>query len=240
MKRSDAEWEGGAARVIRSTRRRSVHGVDLRRVFARVPRVGLVDGCTYCYSKSDLKLLGGNPAKVPDHLVGAFAREVTEHWSEQQYGLVWRALAPRILDLLEAVPDERMLHGLTFAHFAMWPAEEQAAVRHRLRAMLTHAITGGANPCDMENLVCAAAHVDRDLTPWLRFLDTLTGPDTDAGIARLARHWADDLAAGGEPMLWWYPEDPAAPIRDWLHSDTLHQRLSRMNAQDTLIAIAQI
>lgn len=59
--------------------------------------------------------------------------------------------------------------------------------------------------------------------------------DADAGIARLARYWADDLAVGGKPMLWWHPEDAAAPIRDWLHSDALHERLSRM---DALIAVA--
>jgi hypothetical protein len=200
--------------------------------------VGRVDGCTYCYSESELKLLGGNPAKVPDDLVGAFAREVTEHWSEDQYGLVWRGLAPRILDQLEELPDERMLHGLTFAHFSTWPREEQAAVRERLRGMVARAITGGAKASDLECLVCAAAHADRDLAPWLDWLDTLTGPDADAGIARLARYWADDLAAGQEPMLWWYPDDPAAAVRGWLRSDTLHRRLSRMDAQETLSAIA--
>lgn len=217
-----------------------MQGVDLRRVFAHVPRVGKVDGCTHCYSESDLNLLGGDPAKVPDDLVGAFAREVTEQWSEQQYGLVWRGLAPRILDQLEAMPDERMLHGLPFAHFSTWPQEEQAAVRQRLRGMLTRAVTGGADCHAVESLICNAAHADCDLKPWLRFLDTLTGPDADAGIARLARHWADELAAGEEPLLWWYPEDPAAPVREWLHSDTLHKRLSRMNARDVLIAIEQL
>ncbi|MPZ81938.1 MAG: hypothetical protein GEV28_16715 [Actinophytocola sp.] len=214
--------------------------MDLGRVFAGVPRVGVVDGCTYCYARSDLELLGGDPALVPDDLVGSFAREVTDHWSEEQYDLVWRGLAPRILGLLEALPDERLLHGLVFARFSTWPDKEQAAVRDTLRAMVARAVTGGMNQYDVGQLVCAAAHVDRDLTPWLSYLDTLTSADADAGIARLARYWADDLAVGGEPMLWWYPEDAAAPIRDWLHSDALHERLSRMDARDALIAIAQV
>ncbi|WP_143446645.1 hypothetical protein [Kibdelosporangium aridum] len=147
--------------------------MDLGTVFAGVPRVGgRVDGCTYCYSESDLELLGGDPADVPDSLVSSFAREVIDHWSED----------------------------------------------HRL-----------------ETLICAAAHIDHDLAPWLLYLDTL-GPDADAAIAEVAEYWA----TGGEPMLWWFPEDPAAPIRDWLHSDVLWDRLSRAKADDVKIAIARM
>jgi hypothetical protein len=214
--------------------------MDLGNVFAGVPHVGVVDGCRHCYTQSDLELLGGDPALVPDDLVGSFAREVTDHWSQEQYGLMWRGLAPRILSLLAALPDERLLHGLAFARFTTWPHEEQAAVRHALRGMLARAVTSGEDPCRVEDLVCAAAHVDQDLTPWLSHLDSLTGTDADAGIARLAQHWADDLTRGGEPMLWWHPTDPAAPVRNWLYSVALHQRLSRIDARDTLIAIAQM
>ncbi|RSD10499.1 hypothetical protein [Amycolatopsis eburnea] len=210
--------------------------MDLGQVFAGVPRAGRVDGCAYCYPQSDLDLLGGDPALVPDELVGAFAREVTDHWPQEQYGLVWRGLAPRILGLLEASPDVLLLRGLPYARFSTWPAEEQAAVRGELRAMVTRALTGP--PLAAADLVCAAAHVDHDLRPWLSHLDSLTG--ADAEIARLARFWADDLAAGGEPSLWWFPPDPAAPIRDWLHSTALHERLSRLDDRDTLIAIAQL
>ncbi len=225
---------------MRWMRRRTVQGMDLGRAFAGVPRVGAVDGCGYCYPQSDLDLLGGDPALVPDDLVGSFAREVTDHWSEEQYGLIWRALAPRILGLLDASPDELVLRGLTYARFPTWPDEEQGAVRDALRAKLARAVTGAGSPHVVATLVDAAAHVDQDLMPWLSYLHTLTGADADAGIARLARFWADDLAVGGEPNLWWFPPDPAAPIRDWLHSDALHERLSRTDDQGTLIAIAEL
>jgi hypothetical protein len=89
-------------------------------------------------------------------------------------------------------------------------------------------------------LVCAAAHVDHELTPWLSYLDTLNGDEANAGIARLARYWAGDLATCGEPSLWWFPPDPAAPIRDWLYSKALHERLSRIDDRDALIAIAEM
>lgn len=215
-------------------------GMDLSRVFAGVPRVGAVEGCTYCYSQSNLDLLGGNPALVPDDLVGCFAREVTGHWSEEQYGLLWRGLAPRILSVLEAEPDEQLLHGLTFARFAEWPDVEQTAVRDTLRAMVVRAVTGGKTPTVVEELVLAAANIDQDVTPWLNYLDTLSGADADAGIAGLAQYWAGFLSGGDKPRLRWYSEDPAAPIRDWLYSDALHERLSRMDNRFTQIAIAEM
>jgi hypothetical protein len=33
-------------------------------------------------------------------------------------------------------------------------------------------------------------------------------------------------------------QEAKGPIRDWLHSDALHERLSRMDDRDTLNAIA--
>jgi len=177
-------------------------------------------------------VLGGDPALVPDSLVAKFAREVTDHWSEVQYGPLWRGLAPRILSLLERAPDEMLLRGLTDAHFADWRDEQRVAVREALCGMLARAVTGDRSARDVATLVGAAAHVDQDLVPWLDYLDTL-GADADAGIARLARHWS----AGDEPTLWWHPSDPAAPIRDWLYSDALYERLSRAGDQLAMIEI---
>nr|WP_052479307.1 hypothetical protein [Kibdelosporangium sp. MJ126-NF4]CEL23518.1 hypothetical protein [Kibdelosporangium sp. MJ126-NF4]CTQ89132.1 hypothetical protein [Kibdelosporangium sp. MJ126-NF4] len=212
--------------------------MDLGEVFAGVPRVGVVEGCTYCYSQSDLELLGGDPALVPDDLVRSFAAEATEHWSQQQYGLLWRALAPRIFAVFAQSPDSFLLRGLTFARFSTWPDAEQTALREAVRELVFRAVTGGVDPYTVEELVCAAAHFDQDLRPWLAYLDTLTGADADAGITALAQYWAEAVAKDGEPTLWWNPEDPAAPIRDWLYSDTLWERLSRVDARNAQIAIA--
>ncbi|QWF82260.1 hypothetical protein HUW46_05697 [Amycolatopsis sp. CA-230715] len=209
-------------------------------MFAGVPRAGAVDGCTYCYTRSELALLARDPAQAPDGLVVRFATEVIDHFAEEHYSLVWRGLAPRILGLLEASPDVLMLRGLAFARFSTWPEVERTAVREALRATLARAVTGGRHGSVVAELVCAAAHVDHDLTPWLSYLDTLTGGAADAGLARLARYWAESLARGHEPDLWWLSEDPAAPIRDWLHAGVLHERLSRMDDLDTWIAIEEM
>ncbi|RSM84920.1 hypothetical protein DMH04_18845 [Kibdelosporangium aridum] len=210
--------------------------MDLDQVFAGVPRVGgKVEGCTYCYSESDLDLLGGDPAEVPDDLVGSFATEVTDHWSADQYGLIWRGLAPRILTLLAAQPDELILRGLAYARFSTWPAEEQAAIRQAMREIIATAFTGDKSAHRLASLICAAAHIDQQMAPWLAYLDTL-GADADAAIARLAENWARTETKG--TLAWWqYFEDSAPLIRDWLYSDALWERLTRAGADDAKIAI---
>ncbi|MGW8951448.1 hypothetical protein [Streptomyces sp. NPDC055709] len=56
-----------------------------------------VDGCTYCTPESELRILGGDPAAVPDDLLGHFMREVVSHWEADQYPVLWRRLMPRAL-----------------------------------------------------------------------------------------------------------------------------------------------
>jgi hypothetical protein len=214
--------------------------MDLDRVFAGVPRVGVAKGCGYCYPEVELEMLGGDPALVPDDLVEAFARETLDHWSQDHYGLVWRGLAPRILAAVEAAPDELLLRGLPYARFSTWPDEQRLALREAVGDILTRAVTGGRTPETVVKLICTAAHVDQDLTPWLRHLDSLTGAEADAGIAALVEYWAPQIGGGYEPTLWFYPDDPAQPVRDWLRSDTLHRRLSRMDAQAALAALAWV
>lgn len=214
--------------------------MDLGQVFANVPRVNRpVEGCTYCYAPEDLDALGGDPALVPEDLVGAFAREVTDHWAEDQYGLIWRGLAPRILAILDALPDERTLHGLAYAHFAEWPKHEQTAVRWALREMVGRTLASDRPAFELQDMVCAAAHTDQNLAPWLSYLDTLTGPDVDAGIARLARLWTGNLFGGESPSMW-LPGDQSAAVRTWLKSDAVQTRLARIGDHDTMQATAEI
>lgn len=210
--------------------------VDLDAVFSRVPAPGAVDGCRTCYAEQDLAALAGDPALVPEDLVGAFARETPDHFDPpEQYDLLVRRLAPRILRLFERAPDPLVARGFAGPGFARWPAEEREAVRTAFREVLERAVAAGADAGRLENLVLGAAHAGRDLRPWLAHLDALTGPEADAAVAKLADRWSDFP----DPSLWWWPEDPGAPIRDWLHSDALQERLARLGETDTLIAIAE-
>ncbi|GAA1285313.1 hypothetical protein [Saccharothrix xinjiangensis] len=209
---------------------------DLDAVFARVPAPGVVHGCQACYSEGDLVALAGDPALVPDDLVGAFGRETPDHFDPpEQYDLLVRRLAPRLLRRFEQAPDPMVVRGFANPGFAGWPAEEREAVRAALRDVLGRAVAAGAPAAELEDLVLGAAHAGRDLRPWLAHLDALTGPEADAAVAKLADRWSDFP----DPTLWWWPEDPGAPIREWLYSDALHERLTRMGETDTLIAIAE-
>ncbi|MBP2472655.1 hypothetical protein JOF53_001527 [Crossiella equi] len=210
--------------------------MDLTAAFRDVPRVGRVRGCTHCYTDDQLALLGGDPDRVPDDLLRHFAWKSWRHWPEEQYPALWRGLAPRILALLADEPDTRYLSNLAGAAFATWPDHQRQAFRTAVCELVDRAVTGDRSTHDLDELVCAAAHLDHDLAPWLAHLDTL-GPDADAGLARLAEHWA---ASQSLPILWWHPPDGFAPVRAWLHSGPLYDRLDRANALTALEAITDM
>lgn len=197
--------------------------------FADVPRVGTVDGCLACYSPRDLELLGGDPALVPDDLVGSFARSTIEHWCEEQYGALWQSLAPRIIRHVIAngsVSLELRGFGDPLGRFETWPEHQRTAVVDALKAALSVALIRQSGYKIME-LVGGFSHVGQDMAPWFEHLNALPSPSHDAGIVRLACHWAVDVTWGDEPDLWWWPEDPLGPVRDWLRSPALHTRLRR-------------
>ncbi|GAA3097069.1 hypothetical protein GCM10017687_04640 [Streptomyces echinatus] len=115
------------------------------RVFSSPPELDRpVGGCTYCTPESELRILGGDPAAVPDDLLGHFMREVVSHWEADQYPVLWRRLMPRALrywgpDGASADPSAEIgrlgQHG---AKLADWPAPERAVVEKALRALLTN------------------------------------------------------------------------------------------------------
>lgn len=203
---------------------------SLDRAFADVPRIGTVDGCLACYSPGDLELLGGDPAVVPDDLVGSFARETLDHWSEEQYGAIWRSLAPRIIRLVitRGLICNSELRGLgdPLSRFPSWPEHQRTAVLDALKAALTAAVIERSGSEVME-LVGGFSHVGQDMAPWFEHLNALPSPSHDAGIVRLACHWAAAVTWGDEPDLWWWPEDPDSAVRDWLRSPALRARLRR-------------
>lgn len=202
--------------------------------------MGRVKGCTYCYPEEELVLLGGDPALVSPDLAGTFAREVLDHWDPEQYGQVWRSLAPRIVRAFEEDSREATFRGLPDAGFRTWPQAEQDALIAAVTEIVTRVVTSDRTAYETQEYVAAAAHIDRDLTPWLRHLDTLTGPAADRGVAALAEYWAKDVRAGSSPTLWWWPEDPNAALRAWLRSDPLQRRLTRLDETGTLATIAEI
>ncbi|MEU7241836.1 hypothetical protein [Streptomyces sparsogenes] len=219
------------------------------RVFANPPNLDRpVYGCTHCTPEPDLRLLGGEPAAVPDEVLGDFMREVAGHWDKDQYPLLWRRLMPRALrywapDGTDIDPAREIGHlGRDGADFTTWPAPERAAVEQAFRALLTLALIDGRSLGDLTDLVEGIAHATGDLLPWLDHLAAVPGPQADAGLVRLAFDWATDLLWEDFRFWSWHDGDPQT-IATWLPTQrpriaafaTRHPRCK--TAADTLIAL---
>ncbi|WP_309060756.1 hypothetical protein [Streptomyces sp.] len=222
------------------------------RVFASPPALGRpVGGCTHCTPESDLLLLGGDPAAVPDDVLGYFTRETAHHWDEDQYPVLWRRLMPRALrswgpDGHGTEPSLELGHlGAHGAGLTGWPAPERAAVERAFRALLAVALVDGRPAGDVTDLVEGIAHATGGLRPWLDHLAALPGPAADAGLVRLAFSWATDLLWEDFRFSWWYDGDPRV-LAAWLPA--LRPRVAGFaarhprckTASDTLIAIDRL
>ncbi|MEW2292037.1 hypothetical protein ABZ719_04915 [Streptomyces sp. NPDC006743] len=228
--------------------RHALAGAD--RVFASPPALDRpVDGCTYCTPEPELRLLGGDPAAVPEDLLGHFMREVAGHWETDQYSVLWRRLMPRALRHWgpkgegAADPSEQLAHlGPHGARLMDWPAPERAAVEQASRALLAIALVDGRPPADTIELLQGIAEATGGMEPWLRHIAGLAGPEADAGLVRLALDWATGLLWKEHLFAWWYDGDPQQ-IATWLTTQrariaafaTRHPRCK--TAADALIAI---
>jgi hypothetical protein len=217
--------------------------------FAGIRGVGRVDGCGRCYSEEELRLLGGDPALVPEGLVGHFAQKHAGHWSDAQYAQMWQGLAPRIVrQLLDAPTPEWMLRGLASpeSHFHTWSAARSTSLLDALGVALDIAMTDGRSYHHVDNLLEALSDA-APLTDWLGRIERLDGHAADAGFVRLAFGWATEFASGGD-LDWSFfdPEhDPTDVARDWLCTPAVADRLLRWltahprckTAADTTIAV---
>ncbi|KAF3469660.1 hypothetical protein GL259_18560 [Streptomyces sp. Tu 3180] len=230
--------------------RDALAGAD--RVFASPPALDRpVDGCTYCTPESELLLLGGDPAAVPDDVLGHFMRETASHWDEDQYPVLWRRLIPRALrswgpDGQYTDPSLEIGHlGDDGAGLAGWPTPERAAVERAFRALLAVALVDGRPAEKVTDLVEGVAHATGDLLPWLDHLAALPGPAADAGLVRLAFAWATDLLWEDFRFWWWYDGDPGVVVA-WLPTQrprvaAFAARYPRCKtASDTLTAIDRL
>ncbi|WIV56045.1 hypothetical protein [Amycolatopsis nalaikhensis] len=178
--------------------------------------VDLSDGCTACYAEADLALLAGDVAAVPDELVVSALSEPSDHWKPEQWRFLFRRFTPRLPALVRAgAHDEALLlrgFGRWFADLASWPADERREVEAVLADVLREALA--TRPADdVVRLLGGLACVDDDIRPWLARLDA---NQAEAGIVRLASHWAVSLLWGEDDWFaWWYPDDPVTPVREW-------------------------
>ncbi len=171
-------------------------------------------------------MLGEAPALVPDEVVRKFAWESSDHFDRDEYELVWRRLAYRVVQELERLPDAKLTTGLEWARWPGWPEEERTALRALVTEIICRAAEDEKRWGQVNELIVAAAQLDQDLTPWLRLLDSFP----DAIVADFAASWSWDYAYDTKPLLswaWWECADQ--PIHEWLTSRALRDRLSAMD-----------
>lgn len=220
-------------------------------VFASPPTLDRpVMGCTYCTPESELRVLGGDPAAVPDDLLGHFMREVVDHWDADQYPILWRRLMPRALRAWGPGGPSADLAlelghlGHYGARLVDWPTPERTAVEQAFRALVAVAVTDGRSAWEITDLIEGTASAMGGLEPWLAYIASLSGPEADSGIVRLAIDWAADLL-WGDLQFSWYNGDLRA-LSDWLVTQrgrvedfaTRHPRCK--NAADALTAVAHL
>ncbi|CCH33098.1 hypothetical protein ABZ816_33830 [Actinosynnema sp. NPDC047251] len=191
---------------------------DLHRL-AAAGDADLVDGCGACYADQDLRLLAGDPHLVPDDLLERAVLEPSGHWSPATWRGLWRRFAPRLVALVAArsTDVDRALRSLApdFADLSAWPDEDRRVLEDALGDVLATAVETWPAP-DVVTLLCGLACVHDDLRPWLARVDALTGPAADAGVVRLACHWATSLHWGETDWCtWWLTDDQATPVREW-------------------------
>ncbi|WP_439661538.1 hypothetical protein ACSHWB_08515 [Lentzea sp. HUAS TT2] len=197
-----------------------------------------MNGCLRCWNQAELDQLDGDPALVPDDLLRKFAREVYDHFDQDEYELAWRRFAPRIVGMLDHTPESWLTQGLTWAGVSRWPENEQIALRSLLTETVVRAAGNEERRLEVAELIWAAAQMDQDVSPWLRVVDGLP----PAVVAELARDWSYDLLAGsGRSAASWdlWPE-PGDPIREWLLTASLRARLSEVDGESAQWAVYQI
>ncbi|WP_157876001.1 hypothetical protein [Peterkaempfera griseoplana] len=210
-----------------------------------------MSGCIRCIPESELRLLGGDPAEVPEDLLGHFMREVVDHWDADQYPLLWRRLMPRALRAWGPgghSTDPALELGHLARHGAGlqgWPTPERSAVEQAFRALLAIALTDGRPVGEITDLMEGIAHATGGLEPWLSHIAGLSGPQADAGLLRLALCWATELLWEELGFAWWDDGDTQT-IADWLPTQrsriavfaARHPRCK--TAKDALIAIDRL
>ncbi|WDZ84376.1 hypothetical protein [Micromonospora cathayae] len=237
----------------RPDRRLAAALAEVDRVFAGLPRPGPVDGCTWCYSADDLVRLGGDPDEVPDDLLRSFAHEGADHWSADQYGLLWRRFAPRVLRTVAYHRDELVVPwalrgpGSPSAGFGRWPPAHRDAVTGAYAALLAVALVDWPSG-DVVELLGPLVRLD-DIAAWFARIDPLAGdppttpapgtgsvvkvgvaagagPVVEAGLVRLVAHWAVELLDGTPPHWYDPPGDPVGLATGWLCSPAVRDRVA--------------
>lgn len=175
-------------------------------------------------------LLDGDPELVPEEVLRRFAIHPSSCFDENEYQAAWRRLAHRMIRLQEEAPDAGLTFGMTRAKSLSWPEDERTALREQFTGAIMRAVADEERWPNLDGLIQSAAHLDEDLTPWLRLVDSLP----DEVVVHLAKGWSFDVYYdNGRFGNWLYWEDPTSgeQMQEWLLRPALRDRLSEVNSE---------
>ncbi|MBP9112474.1 MAG: hypothetical protein KBF88_06670 [Polyangiaceae bacterium] len=201
----------------------------LYKAFSAYP-LSISPPCACCHEPEEEKRLSSAPLRElsPEHLK-TFATDALLTWgSEPEY----KHFLPRILELtatdgFRSWPDIQILIGrLGHAKWQTWPEEERAAIEAFLLAYweegFEYESAQNRGGC-MEDLLCAIAMTDQDLTPYLaKWFTSDTRFD----------HLTEWLLEGDHSLSGGYWEDASETrkdqVRAWFKSDELRGKYNAL------------
>lgn len=195
--------------------------------------------CGRALTEAQLTLLDGDPELVPEDVLRRFAIHPSSCFDEDEYKAAWQRLAYRMVQLQEDAPDTGLTFGMTRAESVSWPEDQRTALREQFTEVIMRAAADEERWPNLDSLIQSAAHLDEDLTPWLRLVDSLQ----DAVVAHLAQFWSYDLYTSSDRSWgsWLYWENPRADeqLQKWLLNPALRDRLSGMDSEAAQRALKQ-
>ncbi|MEV0649710.1 hypothetical protein AB0I28_31085 [Phytomonospora sp. NPDC050363] len=211
-----------------------------------------VRGCGYCWRDGELAALGLPPGKVPEEILRQFVDEVVDHLDfDDQYPILWRRLAPRILRRIAAGEHRwSTRYGIKLGEYgaklSTWPAPEREAVVDVLHALLAeHA--GRYPHGGFSDVLDGLINASGEAASWLDRLDQVAGIESE--LIMFGLDFADQKLWGhgsNGPAAFSAPEEEL--VAEWLVGAGFGRRLEGhlaaypdcVNARFAAAAVAEL
>ncbi|MEV6275453.1 hypothetical protein [Nocardia sp. NPDC051832] len=216
---------------------------ELERAFGgRAGRIGVVEGCSHCFSAGELERLSGAVDRISER---ELSRAVFKWGNTLDGSVEWmRWVAPR---LLRGVAEggssfDPGLVGcrLFAAGWLEWP--EAGAIRAFCESYWREVLSDPDYSVTRE--LCFLVPLADAVEPWLRIWSQVSGPVADRHFRELWQEWANEVLAGRLEVSC-YREGPniAPALADWIIAEA-PKRIRAGDLEDssdvTVISLTQL
>jgi hypothetical protein len=208
---------------------------DLYVAFESVPSPVSIPYCSHCVTDAEIaELLAAGPVRsVPVQVIAPYASNLVVNTVGSRDDA--RYFIPRILDIVigqrQVWPDLPLVARFLGAATRDWPRPERIAIDDLIRSLWLYRLTTDPAADDRPeaaSILCAAAHLTQDLSPYLSLWTTLLEqPPAASQLATLLQEARFEEAAWRMPGPWW-DEEFDRPVDTWLRSRELRDSVSRL------------